>query len=447
MTQSLFGKKYYMRAAFICSLATLFYVYEFTVRTMPTAMTGELMRDFGISAAGLGVMSSMFYWGYTFMQIPAGLLCDRYGVRGILTISMGLCTAGTFLFGLSNNIYFADAAFLIIGVASSTAFVGALVLVARWFPPKHFAMLVGLVQFLGCIGAIIGVGPIVVLVNRIDWQGTVHWFVVAGVLITLLMGMFIRSQPGPSANKTQVVKKPSMTEMQRLKAVCANPQTWWVGLYAFAIWAPIVVFAGLWGLPFLVARYHMDGASASLGISLLWLGIAIGGPVFGWWSNRIDRRCLPLAVCALLGLISAIVVIYLNNISWPLMCAMLFLFGSAASGQALSFGVIQDINHVDAVGTGVGFNNMAVIIGGVFLQPLTGFILKLHWDGTMVHGAPVYNLADYRLALLCVPACGLLALLTALFWIKETRCFLKHHDTQAPAASVNSMPSHSFSSS
>jgi len=446
MAQPTLGKKYYMRAAFICSLAALFYVYEFTVRTMPTAMTGDLMRDFHISAAGLGVMSSMFYWGYTFMQIPAGLLCDRFGVRGLLTISMGLCTAGTFLFGLSNNIYFADAAFLIIGIASSTAFVGALVLVARWFPPKHFAMMVGVVQFLGCIGAIAGVGPIVLLVERINWHGTVNWFVIAGIFITILMGMFIRSQPHQSISQKEQTTRPKlgMSELQRLKAVCANPQTWWIGLYAFAIWAPIVVFAGLWGLPFLVARYDMNSASASVGISILWLGIAIGGPVFGWWSNLIDRRCLPLAVCALMGLISAVVAIYMNNLSWPWMCVTLFFFGAAASGQALSFGVVQDINHTDAVGTGVGFNNMAVIIGGIFLQPIAGFILKLHWDGTLVNGAPVYHLADYRLALLCVPLCGLIALLTSVFWIKETRCFLKHGTKMS---SHMGTISHSYSSS
>jgi MFS family permease len=433
MTQVL-NKKYYMRAAFICSLAALFYVYEFTVRTMPTAMTGELMRDFHISAAGLGIMASMFYWGYTFMQIPAGLLCDRFGVRGILTISMGLCTAGTFLFSLSDNIYFADFAFLIIGVASSTAFVGALVLVARWFPPKYFAMMVGMVQFLGCIGAIMGVGPIVLLVQRISWHGTVHWFVAVGALITVLMGMFIRSQPenAKTIQKKAIKKEFSMTEMQRLKAVCANPQTWWVGLYAFAIWAPIVVFAGLWGLPFLMARYHIDGGMASLGISILWLGVAVGGPIFGWWSNRIDRRCMPLSVCAFIGMVSAVIAIYLDNLSWPVMCVILFFFGTAASGQSISFGVIQDINHVDAVGTGVGFNNMAVIIGGIFLQPITGLILKMHWDGTMMQGAPVYNLVDYRYALFSVPLCGLIALLTSMFFIKETRCSLKHAKGHGP---------------
>lgn len=449
MTQTVLGKKYYMRAALICTLAAFFYIYEFTVRTMPTAMTGELMRDFGISAAGLGVMSSMFYWGYTFMQIPAGLLCDRFGVRTILTVSMGLCTMGTFIFGLSNNIYFADIAFLIIGVASSTAFVGALVLVARWFPAKHFAMLVGLVQFLGCLGAIVGVGPIVLLVARINWHGTVNAFVIIGVLITVLMGLFVRNQPEAEGEqnkeKAVVVQRPHFTEMQRLKMVCMNAQVWLVGLYAFAIWAPIVVFAGLWGLPFLVARYQIDSAAASVGISILWLGIALGGPIFGWWSNRVDRRCLPLAVCALIGLVSAIVVIYVDNLSWTITCVMLFFLGAAAAGQSLSFGVIQDISHPEAVGTGVGFNNMAVVFGGIFLQPIAGFVLKLHWDGAMANGAPIYSLFDYRLALLSVPACGLIALLTPLLWIKETGCVLQHVPQVSPPSEDADLSSTSFS--
>jgi MFS family permease len=232
-----------------------------------------------------------------------------------------------------------------------------------------------------------------------------------------------------------------MTEMQRLKAVCANPQTWWVGLYSIAIWSPIVVFAGLWGLPFLVARYHMDATTASWAITMLWLGIAIGSPLFGWWSNRIYRRCLPLAVCAAIGLASAVIAIYFDGLPWFWMCVTLFFFGAAAAGQALSFGVVQDINHRDAVGTAVGFNNMAVVIGGVFLQPMTGFILKMHWDGTLIEGAPIYSLADYRLALICVPVSGVIALLVALFAIKETRCSLIHAVPRPSTISTNTVSS------
>jgi MFS family permease len=258
----------------------------------------------------------------------------------------------------------------------------------------------------------------------------VNWFAVAGMVLTLLMLLFLRSRPNQKnvVPQRRVIKKSSMTEMQRLQIVCANPQTWWTGLYIIAIWTPVIIIA-LWGLPFLVARYQMDETTAAWGITLLWLGVAIGSPVIGWWSNRIHRRCMPLAVSAVFGFLSAVMVIYSDSLSWFWMCVMLFFFGIGTAGQALSFGVVRDINHTDTVGTAIGFNNMMAVIGSIFLQPIAGFILKMSWDGTMVAGAPVYSLGDYRLALLCIPISSLIALVVALFVLKETRCILQHAHT------------------
>lgn len=270
--------KFYLMAALICSLPILFYLYEFTIRTMPTAMTHELMEGFGITAAGLGLLSSFFYLGYAIMQIPVGLLYDRFSARTLLIFSMGLCACAVLFFGLTKNIYSADIAFFLIGFASSFAFIGTLVLISRWFPRRYFAMIVGWVQLLGCLGAILGVGPMVILTNNLGWEATVLWMALIGGVIFILMVLFVRNSPknkkGSPKPSTQKMK---LSEKVRLKTVFSNPQAWWVGLYAFTAWAPMIIFAGLWGLPFLMALYGISDEQASWGITIVWLGIAVGG--------------------------------------------------------------------------------------------------------------------------------------------------------------------------
>ena len=216
---------YHLYATLVCTVASLFYIYEFTLRTMPSGMESELMRDFHISAGGLGFLGSMFYYGYTLMQIPAGLLIDRFGTRKLLCISVVLCIFSTALFGHSHHIFIANLSFLLIGFAASTAFVGSLVIISHWFPPKYFAMAVGLVQFLGCIGAIMGVGPIVALVSRIGWHATVNWLVVIGVVIFALIVIFVRNSPKqPVSHQLDPPKNGVISEFQRLSNVCRNPQ-------------------------------------------------------------------------------------------------------------------------------------------------------------------------------------------------------------------------------
>jgi sugar phosphate permease len=405
----------------VCGVGGFFYVYEFFLRVMPSAMTDELMQSFHIDAAGLGVLSAFFYYGYTPMQIPAGLLLDRYGPRILLSLSMLVCALGTVAFGLTNSVYIASLARLFIGFVSAFAFVGALVLASRWFAARYFALIVGLIQFMGCIGAIVGEAPVAVITQHIGWRSTMFWSAAVGGVLAVLFWIIIRDRP-EDLDTLPLAGSESLTEFQRLTKVIKNPQTWAIGLCAFSCWAPISIFADLWGIPYLKHFYHSSVTKAAIGVAIIWIGIAIGSPLVGWWSNRIMNRRIPLLVCALLGLISSLAILYTPGFPWILMCVALFIFGVAASSQSVTFGVVQDNNPLTVAGTAVGFNNMAVILGGVLFQPLVGFIIKAHWDGTVLNGLPFYRLEDYKVALILLPICSLLGVFSSLFLVKETYC-------------------------
>lgn len=404
------------RSLIILTLGTLFYVYGFTLRIMPSAMTHELMRGFGINAQLLGILVGLMYWGYTLMQIPSGLLFDRFNSRYILTSAILVCTLGTFLLGITNHIMIACIGSFIMGLGEAFGFVGVLVLASRWFPAKYFALIVGIVQLMGAAGAIIGEGPIALLVNHIGWRHTIVYLAAFGLILAILIWSIVRDKPH------QTVTTSRTSEWKRLSMVTTHSQNWWLALYAFCIWAPILILAGLWVVPYLMAVYNTSNALAASAASWVWIGIGIGSPFFGWWSDRIANRRLPLAISALLSLIPALFIIYATHLSWIMMNILLFIFGVGGSGQALSFGVVQDNNPPAVAGTAVGFNNMAVVFGGVILQPLVGILLHSQWNGQYFNGVPIYSAQDYRHALITVPLCAFVALIVSLFFLKETHC-------------------------
>ncbi|MBA2654003.1 MAG: MFS transporter [Gammaproteobacteria bacterium] len=405
----------------ICGVGAFFYVYEFFLRVMPSAMTDELMRSFQIDAGGLGVLSAFFYYGYTPMQIPAGLLLDRYGPRILLSLSMMVCAVGALAFGLTNSAIVASMARLFIGLVSAFAFVGALVLATRWFAARYFALIVGLIQLMGCIGAIVGEAPVAIMVQHIGWRSTMFWSAGVGAIFAILFWVIIRDRPEGDRDSTAHTEH-QPNELQRLSQVVKNPQTWTVGLYAFACWAPIAIFADLWGIPYLKLFYNTSVATAATAIAVVWIGIAVAGPVVGWWSNKIANRRTPLLLCSILGLISSLFILYVPGLPWPFMYLALFVFGAAASSQAVSFGLVQDNNHISVAGTAVGFNNMAVILGGLLFQPLVGFILNNLWDGTIINGLHFYSLENYRSALILLPICSVIGIFASIFLVKETHC-------------------------
>ena len=409
-----------MKAIFIICLAASFYIYEFFLRVMPSAMSAELMHYFNITAQGLGIVAALFFYGYTPLQIPAGILIDRFGPRKLLTIGAMIAAICSLLFASTDQVVFAGLSRLFIGIGSSVAYIATLVLATRWFASKHFAFIAGFVQLLGCLGAILGLAPVAALSQYLGWQYTFYIAGGVGILLTLLFWVGIKDYPTHQLSSQNYHKHNN--EWQNLKCLLRKPYTWWVGLSAFTFWAPVSIFAELWGVPALTVLYHVNNVIASSMISLFWLGIAVFSPLVGWWSDKIHSRRIPLIIASIVGIICSFIIVYSPDANLCLISIILFIYGFAAASQALTFAVVQDNTPYRLAGTAVGINNTAVVFGGVLLQPLIGFILHALWSGRTLLNLPVYTISNYRVALSILPLCSILGLMINLFFIQETHC-------------------------
>lgn len=409
----------------VCLLGGMFYLYEFTLQVSPGVMTHELMRDLQLNAAGLGAMSAFYYYAYTPMQLPAGLLYDRFGPRRLIAAAILLCSAGALFFSMTKGVALASLGRFLMGIGSAFSYIGALLLVSRWFPPRSFAALAGVIGFMSSMGAIAGEAPLAAAIAHWGWRPTIASIAFFGVFLALLVYWIVRDHPPGHDQNQQILTQPG--ELKRLHAVCTNRQTWLMALYSFTVWAPMVAFA-LWGVPFLEKAYGLSTHTASLACSMMWLGMGVGGPFVGWWSDYIGKRCVPLTTCSLIGFVSVIIITYLPNLNLTLLFILMFTFGVASSDINVAFAVVKENNSYDRVGTAIGFNNMATVAGGALFQPLVGILLTLHSGETVkVAGVPVYALSDYRFAMAVVPICYLLSAIISMFLVRETHCQSVYH--------------------
>lgn len=415
-------KKQLFLATLICSLAAMFYMYEFILQVSTAVMTNELMHDFSLNAAGLGAMTAFYYYAYTPMQLPAGLLYDRFGPRLLLTLAVLVCAIGAFLFAATTNVWMASAGRFLMGIGSAFSFIGALFLVARWFPPHYFALLAGLVQLMSSLGAIAGQVSLATAIAHWGWRPTLYGLAWIGALLALSMWWIVRDSPEIFTQNPKTAPQKKVNELKRLKEVCLNKQTWLIGLYSFAVWGPITAFAALWGIPFLMVKYGIPPEYATSANAMIWLGVGLGSPLLGWFSDKIHARNFPLSLSAFLGIISVTLVIYAPHLSLVSLYVLLFLFGLSTSGQALAFGVVKDNNSKETAGTAIGFNNMAVVAGGAIFQPLIGFLLYYFSNGATQGGKPFYSAFDYQKSFILLPICFILAFIVSQFLLRETHC-------------------------
>lgn len=415
-------KKSRYLAVLVFILTALFLLYEMALQVAPSVITTELMQEFQVNALGLAILSSCYYYTYTLMQIPAGLLFDRYRSKQLILIALSICIAGIALFAVATTVWQAGFARILIGFGSAFAFVACLVVANEWFAPRHFALLAGIAQLLAALGAMGGQSPLVFATAHLGWRPVMGYLALIGVLIALLIFLVLRNT---KARHEQVAATPAVEESfgKSLRLVLRNPQIWFIGLYALIIWAPMTAVASLWGVPYLETVYGFDNHVAATLCSLLWLGVGIGSPALGWWSDQLGRRNIPLAVSAAVGLLAIWVVLYLHPQNVYLVAVALFLVGAGSSGQALSFAVVKEQSEPQHVATAAGFTNMAVVCSGAIFQPLLGWLINHHAGNVVLqHGIPQYSSADYQFAFMVLPLSYVVAMVVSLLLIRETYC-------------------------
>ena len=414
--------KFTLIAIIICILASTFYMYEFTLQVSLGVMTNELMQDLSLNAASLGLVSAFYYYAYTPMQIPAGFLHDRFGPRRVITIAILTCALGAFCFSFSTNMINASAGRFLMGIGSAFSFSGALMLISRWFPPTYFAVLSGIVQLMSSVGAIGGELPLAVATHHFGWRHSMAYLALFGVGLAILVWFIVKDSPPENSPHKQFHSMKYEGISNKFKFVFGRASAWWIAAYSFLIWAPIATFAGLWGIPFLVSAYHLTTTQASMACATIWIGVGLGSPLSGWISEYIERRCIVLVTCGILGIISSLIVIY-ASVSIPVLYLALFALGLSGGAQSLAFCVVRDNSHPRSIGAAIGLNNMATVAGGAIVQPLVGYLLCLNWDGSYAtNHLPLYSVADYHLGLFMLPLCYTLATIVSCLFLKETFC-------------------------
>lgn len=335
-----------------------------------------------------------------------------------MTFAIILCALGSAFFASTEGVLTASLGRFLIGIGSSFSFIGVLVLLSRWFPPYYFAILAGVAQLMSSVGALFGEIPLAYLVEGVGWRQASFILSLIGFILAVLFWVYIRDFPH---QKNQNIPEHYLRdEWKRLIAVCKQSHTWIIGAYAFTIWAPIAVFAALWGVPYLQEKFQISVIAASGLCSMIWIGVGIGSPLLGWFSDCIESRRMALLLSSILGLIATLILLYLPGLSYGWASLILFVFGLGAGGQTVSFAVVKENTPPELLGTASGFNNLSVVLGGALFQPLVGYVVQRTGSWHLVNGAHVYSVASYQRALVILPVCFLVSLLVAAFLLQES---------------------------
>jgi MFS family permease len=417
------------RAWCIWSLSALAFGYAFFQRVAPSVMVDDLMAEFAVGAAVLGQLSALYYYPYALLQIPIGMLLDRFGARLLLSTAVAVAALGSILFGLSRSLEWALAGRFLIGVGSAVGFIASMALAAKWFPPHRFALLTGLAMFFAMACGIAGQAPLAAAVEAIGWRSSMVASGLFAGLLALAVAIFVRNAPASAAGQ----RSPRTSGALYSGSIFRSGKVWLIGTVAAAMCGPILTFGGLWGVPYFMAAYDLERPQAAFLTSLGFVGWALGAPFAGWASDFIRRRKLPLVIGA--SVLSGALALLALAPDLPLWTTILvtFLIGFAGGQMSTSFALAREVTPTSMHGSVLGIVNGMTVGAGALLQPIVGLMLDSVWSGAMQDGARLYQAADYRYAFIALLVWSSVGLAGSLF-LPETRCRPHTSDSLRDAA-------------
>lgn len=387
-------------------LSAIFYAIDYLQHTSPSVLLLPMATDLHVPYTTIGNIMSIYFPIYALSQIPAGYLISKYGTRTMLASMCALVSLGVFIIALVPSPYAILAGRVLVAIGSAFAYVGALAVASEWLPEKHFALAVGLTNTIGVLGGLTGQAFLSYIIGRIGWRDSILYIAAFGVLWSLIILLLLRNNQD-KLTTDKLNSTSSVSHLAHITTLFKDKNLWFLGLYAGIMVGTVVnAFSELYDVVFLEKTFFITSLQAASISSMMFIGIAVGGPLHGIIAKRFksDKTWMLISCFATIVLFSNIAISGFTHPSISLMHIMYFITGIAVSSMLLSFDVARKLYAKEVQPIAFAFINMLIGLCGFVFQLLLGTTiayLKTHIHTSELHSS--YQLFFSSFWLLLIP--------------------------------------------
>ena len=395
-------------------LCTIFFLYEFFLRTVVGTFQEGLSSDLSLNSLEFSLVSTtMFSAVYGLMQIPAGLLSDRLGLRVAMTFSGIFCGLSCLCFSYSQTFTSLMLSRFFMGLGSSCTFVCLVASIYIWLPHRYSSFFVGFSQFIGTMGPMISAGPLESYLehSHTSWRDIFYFLGLIGLFLGLVNFLVIIHKRQISGHF--IILSPQKSYSHAKKHLLRSAQPWLIALFCGCSYFALEYLSENEGSAFLALKGLPKVDSAYL-FSLGWLGYACGAPIMGGLSDYFSRRVLFMKIGSSLAFICFSAIIFINHLK--ILQLSFFFLGVGASSLTVGYCMIAEHFKKNFLSLSVGLNNTFVVLCAGINAPIMGALLDyLKTQGPL-------QTHHYQLVLSIPLGSIALALIISFFCLKETFC-------------------------
>ena len=400
------------RAWLVWGIGVAAYLVAVVQRTSFGVVGLEATERFHAGGALLSAFTVIQLVVYASLQIPVGLLVDRFGTRIMVTVGATFMALGQLQIAVAESVVTGIIGRMLVGMGDAMTFVSVLRLVPVWFEGRRAPVLSQLTGMIGQLGQLVSVIPFLALVHV--WGWTPAFLSLASlsvVVIVLVLALLRNAPPGRQAGHDG----PPEGTREVLAAAWRQPGTR-LGLWShFTVQFSGTVFALAWGFPFMLAGQGYSTAEAAGLMSFFVVVALLAGPPMGRFVSRhpLRRSTLVLAITGLTAAAWAAVLLVPGRAPLWLMAALVAILALGGPSSMIGFDFARTFNPSHRLGTATGIVNSGGFVAALATMFLIGYLLDLqHALGLSPQG--LYSLDAVRVALavqLVVMGAGTVAIL------------------------------------
>jgi sugar phosphate permease len=355
------------------------YLLMSSQRTAPGLITEQVMRDFHVTATTIGLLTSMQFFVYTSLQIPMGILADRFGPNFFLIIGAIVTGLGTIIYSLGTHEFVLFFARILTGIGDATIWVNLVLILGQWFKVKEFVRLIGIAGMTGSLGFLLATVPFSAWIDLLGWRAAFFSTGIALCLSGILLYIVLVKKPRQLFQIESVTVK---DEIQRqnisllLKRIVCNRQAWALFFCHFGVVGGYVGFISSWAVPYGMNMYDMTRSDASQLIMVGLIGALIGAPLTSWIASRLGTIKRPYVIVHFIILTSwSAFLLFKGNPPFFMLVMLFFIIGFGFGASALTFAVVRQSFPMRDSGLVSGFANTGGFLSAVLLPGIFGKVL------------------------------------------------------------------------
>lgn len=350
------------------------YVASQFYRSANAVIAPDLMAELAISAEAMGAVTGSFFLAFALVQVPCGVLLDRFGPRLVMSALLLSAVAGSLVFAAADGVAGLAAGRVLMGIGCATGLMGSLVVFARWFRPDRFATLSALLFAVGGAGNLLATTPLAAASEAVGWRGAFVGMAVVTLGMAALLYAVVRDAPPGHPALTRDRESPAQI-LAGLAQVVRMRDIWLIIAMQLVAYPSVMTILGLWAGPYLADVHGLDAVARGNVLFVMTVAMLAATMAYGPLDRIFDTRKRIVVTGALLTCATLLALAILPGLSLGAATALLVALSVFSGYHMMIHAHARALLPEHLVGRGLTLQNMAAI-GSVFLlQSASGYIV------------------------------------------------------------------------